>query len=66
MIFDARKTNSSSNAKESEAMETKKIVGQLLASTQRQAEQLVKLKPGVFAKIEKWKQYYVVTFFEES
>lgn len=67
MIFDARKTSNSLNAKESELyMENKRIVGQVLASTQRQAEQLAKLKPGTTATVEKWKQYYVVTFFEES
>ena len=66
MIFDARKTNSSSSAKESDMYMERKIVGQTLTETRDKAEQLAKLKPGVSATIEKWKGYYVVTFFKES
>jgi hypothetical protein len=44
----------------------RKIVGQVLASTQRQAEQLAKLKSGTTATVEKWKEYYIVTYYEES
>lgn len=65
MIFTNRKTSNSLNAKESECM-NRKIVGQVLASTQRQAEQLAKLKSGTTATVEKWKEYYIVTYYEES
>lgn len=65
MIFDARKTNNSSSAKESDIME-RKIVGQTLAETKDKAEQLARLKPDTTAVIEKWKNYYVITFFKES
>lgn len=68
MIFTNRKTSNSLNAKESDRMDKneRRIVGQALASTQRQAEQLAKLKPGTTAIVEKWNGYYIVTFFEES
>ena len=67
MIFTNRKTSNSLNAKESELyMENKRIVGQVLASTQRQAEQLAKLKPEAKATVEPWKGYYIVTYYEES
>lgn len=65
MIFTNRKTSNSLNAKESECM-NRKIVGQVLASTQRQAEQLAKLKPEAKATVEPWKGYYIVTYYEES
>ena len=67
MIFTNRKTSNSLNAKESEMiMNERKIVGQVLASTQRQAEQLAKLKSGTTATVEKWKEYYIITYYEES
>jgi hypothetical protein len=65
MIFTNRKTSNSLNAKESEMiMNERKIVGQALATSKERAEQLAKLKPC--AMIERWKEYYIVTFFEES
>ena len=67
MIFTNRKTNNSSNAKESDIMVMeRKIVGQTLTETRYKAEQLAKLKPDVSATIEKWKGWYVITFFKES
>lgn len=65
MIFTNRKTSNSLNAKESEMiMNERKIVGQALATSKERAEQLAKLKPC--ATIERWKEYYIVTFFKES
>ena len=64
MIFTNRKTSNSLNAKESEMIMNKRIVGQALATSKERAEQLAKLKPCT--TIERWKEYYIVTFFEES
>jgi hypothetical protein len=42
----------------------RKIVGQALATSKERAEQLAKLKPCT--TIERWKEYYIVTYYEES
>ena len=64
-FVDRKNNNSSSSEKESDCM-NKRIVGQTIATTEDRAKQLAKLKPDATVTIEKWKEWYIVTFFKES
>lgn len=70
MIFDARKTNSSSNAKESDIMKikVKTATTSITVETERQAKGLCKLLPEVtdYFRDPNTGKYIVLYFFEES